>query len=632
MSSIAGFTIHHQDCKLRTKMDLMLNTMSFRSGSEKVFFQDNKVMLGSSHEKTGTGYNRGGDIVALLDGEIFNIKELVNYLSQEEAYSDDFCAVSLLPSLYEKFGLDFLVKINGNFIIVIYDKKEDRILMARDHMGAKNLFYYFDGSILVFASTIAAIISSKLVPLSIRRKSLNLYFANTTVPHPYTMFCKICSVPPSTVVEIRNGVRREIIYWDCGQQRELPGRSEEDFVEQIRAVCIDAIKIRGGDQSKKVGCVLSGGVDSSLITAVVSKECERHSTLPTFSIKFAENKYDDSHLQKVMIERFPIKNYQIIFKDKDAIDALLEVVKLLDNPLNNASVLGTFLCFKKARDKGIEVILEGEAADELFCGGGGAVGEHLIQLFERVPFTFRRIFKLFGDSLYSGEPGRFKAFQRLCYRLCMTSSTRMLSWLPVFDRNSRKKLFAPELQKYVDTLDEYETGQRWLHSANLTDPLNRYLYAVCRTYLCDDLLFKNERMASGNGLYNRTPFIDYRLVELAFRIPSKYKIKGYSQSRAEKKYIFRKALSGIVPDEILWRRKLRGFSQPVEIWFRGPLKDFLFDTLTSKNARERGIWKTSFVEQIIQMHMNGANMTRYIFAFLMLELWLKEVESYKGLH
>ncbi len=629
MGAICGLITDQPEEDIRHLVNNMVNIMAFRGADYKGAFVKDTIGMGAAvHETIGDIsqplYNETNDIIAVCDGEIYNYGELKKELVSKGHILPKSSDTEVIPHLYEEFQNDFPKYINGIFSIALYDLKRNRLFLARDHLGSRSIFYHAKGGSFIFATTIKAMLHTGMIEREISKRAVDLYFASTCVPNPYTMLKKIKGVRPGHALIWEKGKLTEYEYWSLDNIEEDYDSSEAEFKEQIRELAIDAIKIRcHGNQP--YASVLSGGVDSSFICSILSEFSQ--STLDTFSIGYEEKGFDDSGLQKIMLEKHGFLNNISIMKADMAVELLLNVIKNCDYPLNNSSAMGTFLCMQNVCKAGFSKIFEGEAADELFCGGGGVVGEHLVQLFAGLPKPIRDMVFMFGGkgNLQIHKTGKLAALRRFCHRIGMPPIDRMLTWLPAFDSVTRKKLLTDGWNRYTGVQDELEHVRLNMKKANFKDGLNLYQYGACKTYLPNDLLFKNERMSSANGIVNRTPFIDYRLAELAFKIPAKYKLKGYTVQSAEKKLIYRKAIKGIIPDEILWRKKTRGFSQPTSLWMRKQMKEFVIDIMLGKKTAERGILNMNFVKQIIDDHMSGReNRDMFLWGIMTLELWMRE--------
>ncbi|GBC59259.1 asparagine synthase [Desulfonema ishimotonii] len=629
MGAICGLIAEKAKEDIVRPVTEMTAAMSFRGADFTGNYAEDGIGLGAAvHQTVGDiaqpVFNETKDIIAVCDGEIYNHAALRSQLLSKGHQLPGGSDSELIPHLYEESGDDFPARLNGIFAIGLYDAKRKRFLLVRDHLGSRSVFYQANASVFLFASTIKAMSGTGMANRDISGHALDLYFAGTCVPHPHTLFANIKGVRPGHAVIWENGKVREHEYWSLSHIEEDYRTDKTQFQEQIRDLLLDAIKIRKTGDAP-FASVLSGGVDSSLISAVLAKEMAE--PLHTFSIGYTNQAFDDSDLQKIMINRYNFVKNTATLREEDVVDLLSNVVRHSDYPLNNASAMATYLCMQKVRQAGFGKVFEGEAADELFCGGGGVVGEHLVELLARLPSGLRRMTfgRLSDGSLNIDRTGKIAAIRRLCHRVCMPPIDRMLTWLPSLDRKSRKMLLANGWGLHVGMEDELEPGRFYMERASFREELNLYQYGACKTYLPNDLLFKNERMAAAHGLVNRTPFIDYRLAELAFKIPGKYKLTGYTVRTAEKKLIYRQAIQGLIPDAVLWHKKIRGFSQPTNIWMRNGLRDFVMDTLLGRRSRERGIFSPFFVQQIADDHMNGReDRDRLLWGILTLELWMRE--------
>ncbi len=629
MGAICGLIANKSKEDIYRIINNMIGVMTFRGADYIGSYKANSIGLGVAAHKTIGDItqpfsNESGEVIAVCDGEIYNYKEIRSQLLAKGHTLIQETDSEVIPHLYEEFGDSFPSLLNGIFTLALFDVRRKKILLARDHLGSRTVFYSTKGSSFIFASTIKAMLGTGIVKPKLSVQAIDLYFAGTCVPHPYTMMEEIKSVRPGYAVIWEDGSLREHEYWTLDHLVEDYTISENNFQDQIKALIIDAIKIRTmGD--KPYGAILSGGVDSSLISSILTT-FNPGTKLQTFSIGFKEEQFDETPLQKIMQSKYSFRNNKQFMGQEIAIGLLKKVVRNSDYPINNASAMGTYLCMAHVKSLGLERIFEGEAADEIFCGGGGVVGENLIELCEKIPKYFHQIIcGPFAGSLQMDKTGQIAAIRRFCQRICMPALDRMLTWLPSFDNETRKRLLVGKYRQYVGKQDALEPGKFYLRRANFKEGINLYQYGACKTYLPNDLLFKNERMAAAHGVINRTPFIDYRLVELAFKIPAKYKLTGYTVHNAEKKLIYRKAIQGMLPEKILWRKKTQGFVQPINMWIRDGLKEFVLETILGKQAIGRDIVNPAFIKQLVEEHMSGKeDRSRLLWGILTLELWIRE--------
>lgn len=625
MGAIYGFTGDFKEEEKLTLLKKMQTPVRFRGRDAEDMYCNVKIGMGACIRKTFTTSkpviaNENNSIFSICDGEIYNWKELADDLLSKGHHLPNMNDTEIIVHLYEEYGLNFPKLCNGVFGIGIWDIKQQRLVLSRDHMGNKNIFYFQKQGLMLFSSTIKGLMASQIIPPELDVSSVHQYFSSTTVYHPNTILQNVYSVRPghSMVFEARRTYEKK--YWAIDAIRENYKVSFGDWKSQIRKLVVDSIKIRQMED-KKIGSVLSGGVDSSVISSVLQQK--KGSKLDVFSITFDENQYNDSPLQQVMLDQYQLDQHLTVVRPQNVPQLLHKVIDSMDSPVSNASAMGTYSCFAMAKNK-VDVIFDGEGADELFCGGGGVLGDKQVGLFNFLPQQFRKLlFGSFGNSLYLDQPGYLSKFKRLFYRISLPEYERMLTWLPAFDAVTRKKLLNKSFYNKDMNLHVLDSCIPYLVESRLQDQLNLYQYGACKTYLCDDLIYKNERMAAATGIINRSPFVDYRLAELAFQIPAKYKLPGYTKKKVEKKYIYRCALEGLIPDPILSHRKVRGFSQPTPIWIRKELKSFVLDTLLGDKAKQRGILNHQYIKKILRQHFNSTmNHDRLIWSMLTFELWM----------
>lgn len=626
MTSIFGIVGDLDGEALRAALDKMTEeAQKLNSSVQCVFLQDGVGLfhcIATGGEQSVSGLlNETSTIIGLCAGEIYNCPELAEELRSRGHKVEREAGHEVLVHLYEDTGVDFPKYCNGAFTVVIWDCRNRRLLMARDHLGCRTLFYAVVGGCLVFASSVKVLLASKSIAAELDPIALDYYFANTCVPHPRTAFKNIYRLWPGYTLTFQDTKVTHHCFWPLEKNEECGEGEFEALAFQIRSLVEDAVRIRARGPGR-IGSVLSGGVDSSAIAAILCQN--HHSPLDVFGIGFHETDYDDSPLQKIMVDRYPLKYHTSMIQAADVPDLLEKVVRYMDVPINNASAMGTYRCFELAREW-VDVVFEGEGADELFCGGGGVVGEALMARLHRIPQRFWKFFLGWaGKHFYLDDESRFAKVRRFVRRVTMPEDERLLTWLPAFDRPARKKLLRSPYKKLVGNHDEYEQGRWYLSRCAMRDSINRYQYAACKTYLCDDLLFKNERMAMANRVINRTPFVDYRLAELAFRIPGRFKITGVLERNIEKKVIYRTSLQGVVPNEILNRKKTRGFSQPTGLWLKKELRDYSWDILLGPTTLQRGIWEGKYVRKLLEQHnQNKVNHDRLLWGLITLEMWMR---------
>jgi asparagine synthase (glutamine-hydrolysing) len=553
----------------------------------------------------------------VMEGELYNKRQLLDEFNLADNSGDG----EIIAAAYRKHGIDFANGLNGIFAIAIYDKASHQLVLIRDHVGSRSLFYSKNKNGLFFATTIKALLSTGLIDRQISITSIQSYFSSTSIAPPDTMFSAIrCLRPGTAIVLSENAAPHEYSYWKIKDIQEDYSRSLSDFSEEVRAVILDAVRLRGG-LGGEYGSIVSGGVDSSVVTAILANSADKHKMLPVFSIVFDEKPYSDAALQKIMYDSFNLQPFSAVITSKDYWNILRTSVSRLDCPVNDDAMVGMYRVFDLARTTGCTALFEGEAADELFFTNH-VHAERKFQQFLAIPYPLRKLLlaPFFSHTVVGA--GLDKKIRRLLFRLGLSDTERRLLVLPSFYRTAHPIVRKELVNKDFDPL---ATARGYLQETSLQDPLNIYYYGLLKNFLPDDLLFKNERVASANQISNRTPFIDYRLVELALKIPAHFKVTQPTIDDDGTKIVYKKAVKGIIPDEILNRKKTRGFSIPSSTWYLDQLKDEVSDLLFSKNALHREFLDDSYVKEIHLKHRADVSAYHYLMTSLVIfELWLQE--------
>jgi len=527
---------------------------------------------------------------------------------------------------YRQTGSDFPRSVNGAYTAALWDDNNKALHLVRDHAGCRSVYYAHSDGGIVFASTAAAIVASGVVDPAIDPASVDCYFGVKALSPPRTMFKHIFALRPGHALVWKDGQARQHDYWRLHEVREDQRSSADELREQLRATIEDAVRIRqraGGNFC----ALVSGGIDTSAVATLLSRSPGSPRPLHGLSIAFDEMAYSDASLQDIIVRTLGVDQHERILKPAEFAATLTQAVGFLDAPVNDAALVGMHAVLGMARKDGYDVVFDGEGPDELFPAGN-TQGERGIAGLLRLPQPLRRAsFGLLANSLPIGD-SLVDRIRRMCARLALPDDERRMTWRPLFHTAVRQKLLTAE---YRTGTDPYAVGKEYLGKATLNDPLNLYQYGLITTFLPDDLLYKNERMASAHNVMNRTPLVDYRLIELALRTPSRYQIAPPTPQTDGIKLLYKAALRGIVPDGILDRKKERGFSQPTKVWFAGPLKDFLHEHILGAGATARGIINRVFVQRLFDEHTRGqANHDAYLTSLLIFNLWMDSQENWRA--
>jgi asparagine synthase (glutamine-hydrolysing) len=622
MGAIFGKVGRSSEMDRKVTLEKMNECVDFRGEVVEMNLEFQNLSIGCCKHEYELGpcivSDEQGNVIAACEGELYNGAELLEKIGGRSHTYHSANPFLLVPELYQTFGNAFPRFLNGIFTIALWDEMKQTLFLIRDHLGSHSLFYRIEANDVLFASTTKAIAAAQGKPRKLRLSSIDQFFSSVALCPPSTMFEETFAVKPAYLVKIKGGVSQESEYWKLGDISEDYSRSLEDVSEEVGAIFRDSVKIRS-DYPGAHGALISGGVDTSAIASILL-EIRPNNPLAGFSINFAEQHYSDGWLQEKVYSEFNILKYTMDLGPGDFVDALVKGMTHMDMPVNDVAYAGMFKAMEMARNAGLEAIFEGEGSDEIFCTGHSR-GELAIQGWLRLPAWLRKA--VFG-TLFRSLPLGNSSAHKMCrygFRLGARDNVRLSTWIPGFFNKERRNLLKENIGVGGAL---YEETSKWLKSAKVQDAINRYQFILTKMFLPNDLLYKNERMAAANGLINRTPFIDYRLVEIAFKIPARFKLGRPDEHGDGTKLVLKKAMEGHVPDAILERKKARGFSQPTALWYRKELKEFLEEILRSSGCRHREFLNQSVVNKLYHEHVSGvANHDYHLNSIIIFELWLR---------
>ena len=494
---------------------------------------------------------------------------------------------------------------------------QQRLVLARDRIGEKPLYYWTGKDRFVFASEIKAIIADPSIPRRVSPRGLVNYLTYGHSLFPDTMYEGIWKLPPGHFMTVEDQQARVEQYWDVGddpQRPDGPGVSEQEYANRILSLLDDSVR-RRMVADVPVGAFLSGGVDSSAVVALM----KRHATGPvkTFSLGFTiGGAYNELPDARAVAQYLGTEHHELLVDDADMVGTLLKLVYHYDEPYGDAANFPLYLVSAFAREH-VKVVLAGDGGDELFGGYRRFVADQYARRYQVLPgiLTGRLI-----PGIAAHLP-RFRRMKRILTTLPLPDpASRAAAWLEVFTPAMREELLLPSVQQAVDGYDPTWQYHKFYNRTRTDRPpldhLNRMMYVDLKTWLADVYMEKVDKATMAVSLEGRLPILDYRLVELAFQIPGNLKIRGRST-----KQIFKKAVRDLLPVEVL-RKPKHGFAVPTDPWFRGSLKEFVFETLMDPRTRARGYFDSSYVERLYRLHREGKEVyDTPLWLLLNLELW-----------
>lgn len=554
-----------------------------------------------------------GSVALVANGEVYNFKELRLELERagHRFRSRSDCETILWG--YLEWGLERLLKkLNGMYAFALWDARLRQLLIARDRLGIKPLYYYFDGKAFSFASEIKSLLASG-VPAEFNREALPAYLSLGYVPAPHTLFRGIRKLPVATAAAVKGAEITFERYWSLPTEVRSD-YSDKEWRERVLAQ-LEVSVARQMVSDVPLGAFLSGGIDSSAVVAFMAKHAS--GALKTYAIGFegdgANHYYNELPYAQQVARRFGSEHHEILVKP-DVATLLPQLLWQMDEPIADSAFLTTFLVSEFARRE-VTVILSGVGGDELFGGYRRYLGEHYAARYRRLPSFVRAALRRIADRLPADRHNRWLDLGRLARAFVLTADLdfeqRYRSYIEVFAPTTIRDLCGAKGGGADAVKDAFaaSAGQ---------DFLNRLLNVDSQTQLPDDLLLLTDKMSMAVSLECRVPLLDHELVELAAAIPVSCKLRG-----GELKHILKEALQGILPKEILYRKK-RGFGAPMGAWLRDELLGLMEQVLSESSLRQRGIFDPKVVRQVINEHMSRqADHTDHLQALINLELWCR---------
>lgn len=614
MCGIAGILGPGSSSARRDELETMCATLAHRGPDDAGYYVDENVALGmrrlsiidpdGGHQPV---HNEVDSVWAVVNGEIYNYGPLRRQLEMRGHAFHTASDSEVLVHLYEEFGDGCVSRLRGMFAFALWDRRRRRLLLGRDRLGIKPLFYTQSEGRLLFASELKALLSLPSVERRLNWTSVNHFLAGLATPNSESIVSGVHKLPEAHVLGANAGAPARVSrYWDVDFTPDRE-RTEAEFAARLRELLEESVSMHMVSDVP-VGAFLSGGLDSSAVVAMMARSRAR--PIKTFSIGFGEAAYDESGYARQVARQIGTEHHELRL-EPDVFEVLEHIAWDLDEPFGDSSALPTYMVSRLAAGE-VKVVLSGDGGDELFAGYDRYRVEARERRYDRLPAAVRRAIGRLGDARAEG------AFARNFMRhLALTGATRYLDASTLFGAAQRRRLLRPEVAALSGAngfpadmrrfREDYARGH-WLSALQRLD-LNGYLPL--------DILVKVDRMSMANSLEARVPMLDHKLVEFAASIPPEWQLQ-----RGNSKRIFKRAMRGVLPDEIIDRRK-QGFGVPLDAWFRGKLTDSVHEILLSQTCRQRGIFDADYVRDLLRLHEGGRNMAAQLWSLMSFELWCR---------
>lgn len=559
----------------------------------------------------------------ILNGEIYNYKELRAELEVRGQVFTTSSDTEVLLKAFREWDVGCLDRLNGMFAFAVWDDREKTLLLARDRAGIKPLFYTNSGGNFVFASEIKAILATKLIKAELDHEALNQFLTFLWPVPPHTLFAGVYQLLPGHYLKWKNGEVTTHEWWDIDFSAEENGVNENVWAERVFET-LDRVTKMEMVADVPLGAFLSGGVDSSLIVALMTGHSNQQISTYTTGIETNDLRFDiipdDIEWSRQVAALFPIDYHESLLSPN--IEELLPTLVWHQEAPVIDMAIPSYLISKQARVTQT-VMLSGMGGDEIFAGYPRQMAMQIAGLTDIMPSGVRRpLMRTIEGLLYGGVPGRFTAPLRNAKKFARSAGLdfeeRYLGFGTYFTDAMKNDLYCNELRAEVHGLDAYRHHRDYFERSRKFSPLNRLLYVDFKTFMPALNLDTTDRTSMAANLEVRVPYLNKELVDLSTRIPCGLKIKGL-----KRKFILKKAAEKLLPKEIIWRKKA-GFGAPIRSWLRNELKPMVAELLSESTIRNRGYFDPNAVRGIIDANLSGKeDYSLHVFQLLTFELWAR---------
>jgi asparagine synthase (glutamine-hydrolysing) len=628
MCGICGIVSLSSEFPLRQPvLQQMNNTLQHRGPDDEGYYIDANQGVGLAMRRLSiidltTGQqpiaNEDKSIWIVFNGEIYNHLEVRRRLEQKGHIFSTRSDTEAILHAYEQYGVDCVDYLNGMFAFAIWDSHRNRLFIARDRIGIKPLYYYYNSKVFIFASELKAILAHPGVPREIDFTALDQFLTLEYIPSPRSIFKSIYKLPPGHRIILEYGSALQVEqYWNITFQPT--NLSEDDSIEQLTELIRDAVKIRLMSEVP-LGAFLSGGIDSSTVVAFMSELMEM--PVKTFSIGFGDPTYNELPYARLVADAFNTQHHEE-YLEGDISEMAMRLVSHFDEPFGDFSIFPTYLVSEMARQH-VTVALSGDGGDEIFAGYETYLAQGMdSRWYSRLPRWMRQHALPRMSSLIPPQPskkGLINKTKRFIEGGSLPETWQHTRWMMFINQQDKTMLYHPDLHATLNGHSSIALIEEYFQQANQTDRLAQQQYVDVKTYLADDILVKVDRMSMATSLEARVPLLDFRIVELALNLPPHLKLKGQ-----ETKVILRHMMGKRLPKAVLNKGK-EGFSIPMKHWLQKELQPMMNDLLAPNIIRRRGYFDPNTVAQWQAEHTSGrVNHSHRLWALMVFELWHRQV-------
>jgi len=564
--------------------------------------------------------NEDRTIWIVFNGEIYNYCELRKELENKGHVFSSSSDTETIIHLYEEKGIECLQDLRGMFAFALWDVTEQSLFIARDRLGKKPLVYSCNNNRLLFASEIKSLLFDPELPREIDTTAIHNYLTYGYIASPLTIFSNIKKLPPAHYMIFKDGSLKIKRYWNLSYQNKLAYGSLEEYGDHFLELFNEAVRMRLRSDVP-FGAFLSGGIDSSMIVAVMSRYLNK--PVKTFSIGFEEESYNELPFARLVADKYKTEHHEFVVKP-DVVDVLPKLMWAYNEPYADPSAVPTYHLSKVTRQH-VTVALSGDGGDECFAGYNRYA--HALSSYKYNKYTDyigKKMISKIAGILPAGKTGhsflrRLKSFLK---HICDRPEKQYLRWISHFDDIMRKDICSSSFNRCIEGVGPSGYIEALYNDSDAESFMDKVLNVDVMSYLPEDLMVKTDIASMACSLEVRSPFVDHRVMEFAAALPSDMKLHDGTL-----KYFLKHIAKDLLPSDIVSRKK-QGFGLPIAKWLREDLKEMTYDMLTDRSAKERGYFSEAKVEELLLEHMTGQSDHCYrIWNLLCLELWFRSYEE-----
>lgn len=622
MCGIVGI-FKNRTAKAESLIKIMNDAIIRRGPDDEGYYIDDDIMLGmrrlsiidisAGHQPI---FNEDKSVVIVFNGEIYNYKELRTTLIKQGHTFQTHSDTEVIVHLYEQHGINFLNYLRGMFGICIWDKKQKKGYLCRDHFGIKPLYTstLSDGS-FIFGSELKAIIATRLITKEISLQGMDAYLAYNYIPAPLTIYKGIHKLLPAHYIELsETGASEPIRYWDANDALKL----KDDNIDSLETAIRESIEYHM-ESDVPVGAFLSGGIDSSLVTAIASEHNNFNSAY-TIGFDNITRIYDERPLAKAVATRYNITNHKLFSIEPNPEVILKEAIHAFDEPFADDSIIPTWeICRLAAKD--LKVCLTGLGGDELFGGYYRYLGIKYFEQYAKIPLSIRKlILTIAKAALPKSSSRKIDHVLRFLNASILPSEEVYISYLTAISSENRKALYTQNTCIKIHFQETIDLLKNIFTSCKAESLLQKAIYTDINSYVPEDILALSDRVSMWHSLELRVPLMDKELFSVCYGLDDKYKI-----NHKEKKITLRTIAKKYLPSELFFAKK-QGFESPMAEWINSDLKEFIDDKLSHTSLNKHALFNSEFIHTLLLEHRKKLkDNSKIIFSLLMFQVWFEEI-------